>query len=52
MLRPKYRLSFTSKSYIKSADLLQNTVQLSINIFPKPVYNVTEFPVYNVLFEA
>jgi hypothetical protein len=52
MLRPKYRLSFTSKSYIKTANLLQNIVQLSVNILRKSVYNVTEFPVCNVLFDA
>jgi len=52
MLRPKYRLSFTSKSYIKTADLLQNIVKLSINILPKSVYNVTEFPVYIVSYST
>jgi hypothetical protein len=52
MLRPKYRLSFTSKSYIKTADLLQNIVQLSINILPNSVYNATVFQVCTVLFHA
>jgi hypothetical protein len=52
MLRPKYRLRFTSKSYIKTVDLLHNIVQLSINILRKSVYNVTEFQVSNVLFDA
>jgi len=50
MLRPKYRLSFASKSYIKTADPLQNIVKLSINTLPTSVYNVRVFQVYNVLF--